>query len=90
MSGWPPFSISYETQCILLALKGFYGKIKKCKPHLNKALVVGGPLQLVGVDDAVLQPRLVVVGVRLHAHAERVRLETRPDHRQSYQREALQ
>ena len=78
MSGWPPFSISYETKCILLAVKGFYGKIKKCKPHLNKALVVGGPLQLVGVDDAVLEPRLVIVGVRLHPHAKAIGLEACP------------
>ena len=63
---------------------GFERLLQQNKPHLNKALVVGGPLQLVGVDDTVLQPRLVVVGVRLHTHAERVRLETRPDHGQNY------
>ena len=52
--------------------------------YLDEALAVRRPVNLIGVDNAVLQPHLVVVGVGLHPHAESISLEACPFERISY------
>ena len=46
--------------------------------NLDEAFAVGRVLQIIGVDNAVLQPGLVIVGVRLHPHAKAIGLEACP------------
>ena len=46
--------------------------------NLDETLAVRGILQITGINNAVLHPCLVIVGVCLHAHAESIGLEASP------------
>ena len=59
-------------------LKADFNQNLETKLNLDETLAVRGILQITGINNAVLHPCLVIVGVCLHAHAESIGLEASP------------